>query len=232
MKINTKKDYNNFKKYLKTLSDEKYLKFNSSLIFSNKKMYGIRIPILKNISKELVDDYKNFIKYNDHESFEECMIHGLIIGYLKKDFEEILKLIDDFIIYNDNWAINDSVCANLKCFRKNKEMGFIKINEYINSNNPWKIRFALILLLDYYIEDKYINQILNICKRINSDEYYVKMAVSWLISVCYIKYPKETYKLLKEQKLDKFTQNKSISKIRDSYRVSKKDKDKINKLKY
>ena len=56
------------------------------------------------------------------------------------------------------------------------------------------------------------------------------MANSWLISICYIKYPKETYKYLKKNKLDKFTQNKTISKICDSYRITKKQKEEIKKL--
>ena len=56
------------------------------------------------------------------------------------------------------------------------------------------------------------------------------MANAWLISICFIKFPNETLKYLKKCKLNKFTKNKAISKIRDSYRVSKTDKEEVKKL--
>ncbi len=51
------------------------------------------------------------------------------------------------------------------------------------------------------------------------------MAAAWAVSVCYVKFPAETLALLERQVLPKFTQNKSIQKIRESYRVSREDKD-------
>ena len=47
----------------------------------------------------------------------------------------------------------------------------------------------------------------------------------------YIQYPKETELYLKDNKLNRFTQNKAISKIRDSFRVSKEEKNMLNKYK-
>ncbi len=46
------------------------------------------------------------------------------------------------------------------------------------------------------------------------------MAESWLICEIFIKYPDVGLKYLENNKLDKFTINKSISKIRDSFQVS------------
>ncbi len=40
-----------------------------------------------------------------------------------------------------------------------------------------------------------------------------------------MKFPRETLPLLQRRTLPKFTQNKSIQKIRESYRVPKEDKD-------
>ena len=57
------------------------------------------------------------------------------------------------------------------------------------------------------------------------------MANAWLISICYIKYPDKTNKYLRNNNLDDFTYNKAISKICDSYRVDKKDKEILKKLK-
>ena len=55
------------------------------------------------------------------------------------------------------------------------------------------------------------------------------MAQAWLICELYIKHPKETLKFVKQNNLNKFTHNKAISKIHDSYRVSREDKELLNK---
>lgn len=222
------KTYNDFIKYLYSYQDKKYKEFNDKLFNEDINSIGIRMNNLKNIARNLDKDTISLFKF---QYYEEKMLYGLYIGYLKMPFKDILKEIDKFIIHNDNWAINDSTCSNLKIFKSNLEEGFIFINNYLKSNEPFKIRLSLVLLLDYYINEEYIDKILNICDNIRNDNYYVKMANAWLISMCYIKYQKKTYEFLLNNKLDTFTINKAISKIKDSYRVPKEEKIMLNLLK-
>ena len=49
--------------------------------------------------------------------------------------------------------------------------------------------------------------------------------------MCYIKYPKETLNYLKNNKLDSWTHNKSIQKIRESRQVSDNEKNELKKWK-
>ena len=224
-----KDNYNEFINYLFTFEDLKYKEFHSKLILSNN-LIGIRTPILKEIAKKISKgDYKTFIKLNKHEIYEEIIIHGLIIGYLS-NFNESLSLLDNFIPYVDNWAINDIVCANMKMFKKYQEIGFNKILNYIESKNPFQIRIGIVLLLDFYINDKYIDKIFDIVDNIKNDNYYVRMASAWILSICYIKYKEKTYNYLLNNNLEKFTFNKTISKICDSKRVDIKDKEKLKKI--
>ena len=51
------------------------------------------------------------------------------------------------------------------------------------------------------------------------------MAVAWLISEVYPKYPDKTLEYLKCNKLDNWTHNKAIQKIRESNRVDRNIKD-------
>ena len=223
------KVYEKFIKYLKSLQNINYKNFHSKLILDNN-LIGIKTPILKEIAKKISKgDYKSFIKLNKHKYYEEIIIHGLIIGYLK-DFNEVKELLDNFIPYNTNWAINDIVCANMKIFKKHQEEGFNIIKKYIKSNNPFQIRIGIVLLLDFYINEEYIDKIFKISNSIKLDNYYVKMANAWLISICYIKFKEKTYNYLLNNKLDKFTLNKAISKICDSKRVTIEEKEKIKKI--
>ena len=122
-------------------------------------LIGIQTPILKKIAKEISKyDYKGYIKLNSNKTYEEKTIQALIIGYLK-DFDETIYYLENFIHHIDNWATCDLICSNLKVFKYNKEKGYKFIKKIIGSNNEWKIRIGLVLLLNYYIEEEYIDKI-------------------------------------------------------------------------
>ncbi|MBR3199025.1 MAG: DNA alkylation repair protein [Bacilli bacterium] len=225
-----KTNYQEFINYLKKFQDINYKTFHSKIVGETKyKIIGIKVPILKKIAKEISKgDYINFFKENNHKYYEEVIIHGLILGYIKVEEEKTLELLNNFIKYIDNWATCDTTCSNLKKFKK---ININKLNKYLKSNNPWEVRVGVVILLNHYIEKENLDYIFDICDKTKIDHYYVKMAISWLISFCYIKYPEKTIKYLKNNKLDTFTQNKAISKICDSYRVGKEEKNEIKKLK-
>jgi len=224
-----KNTYKSLINYLYENKDEKYRNFHKKLLNNEEIiLIGIRTPILRKIAKFIAkNDYICFIENNSHKTYEETILHGLLLGYIKIDFNALDKLIDDFLPYNNNWAINDIVSSNLKIF---KDQDISKIFKYLNSSNPFTIRFGLTLLLSHYINEKNIDKILEICNNIKAEDYYVKMANAWLISICYIKFKEKTFAFLKNNDLDKFTFNKSISKICDSYRVSKEEKEVLKTL--
>ena len=67
--------------------------------------------------------------------------------------------------------------------------------------------------------------------RIPAGRYYVDMAVAWLLSVCYVKYRRETAAFLEHCALSDFTYNKTLQKITESNRVTKEEKEKIRSMK-
>lgn len=220
----TSDDYQKIIDYLYKNQDLKYKSFHCLLKGANE-MIGVRSNILKSIAKEISkNDYLSFIKLNKKHYYEEKAILAYLFGYLKIDFDRVIKLLEDNLIYFDTWALTDGLCANLKIFKKNQEKGFSFINKLLISNNPWYNRIGLVLLLDYYINDDYIDKILKISLNVTSTNYYVIMANAWLISICYIKYPNKTKVIL--NKLDEVTKRKVIGKINDSKRV--KDKIRLN----
>lgn len=225
-------DYKIFLEFLYSLEDKKYKEFHSKLILDNKNIIGIKTPKLKEIAKDISKgNYLEFINLCQKKLYEEKMIYGLILGNIKTDFKELKTLLNDFIYNIDNWAVNDIVCANLKVFKKEQGEGFKYIKKLLKNRNPFVIRFSLVLLLDFYINDNYIDEVLKISNNVKNNDYYVKMANAWLISICYIKYPDKTKKFLLDNNLDSWTQNKAISKINDSKRVTNKNKKEISKLK-
>lgn len=213
------------------LADEKYKQFHSGLCPGTNNIIGVRVPVLRNLAKEIVkEDWKIYLKEAKSEYYEEIMVQGMVIGLAKMDIEEKLKYTKNFVKKIDNWAICDIFCSGLKDTNKNMDRVWTFLQDYLNSKKEFELRFGIVMLLDYYIKDEYIKDVIKIVDNIKHEGYYVKMAVAWAISIAYIKYPELTYEYLQKNKLDEFTLKKSIQKIRESYRVSKQEKEKLKNI--
>lgn len=224
------------KRLLLNLADLKYKKFVSSLIPNVDKntIIGVRLPILRKIAKKIAkNDWRYYLDNVSDDSFEEIMLYGMVIGYIDLKPDCILDLIKDFIPKINNWSTCDSFCSGLKFTLNYKENVWLFIQSYLKSDKEYFIRFGIVMLLYYYIDENYINEILYLIddNYHNIDYYYVKMAIAWLISVCYIKFPGITKIYLSNSKLDNFTYNKSIQKISESLKVNIEDKNIIKSMK-
>jgi 3-methyladenine DNA glycosylase AlkD len=226
--------YKKIRQELLNLQDKKYQEFHSSLCPGIDNIIGVRIPVLRNYAKKLSkqENIKEYIFFNNTEYYEEVMLQGMLIGLTKSsDVKETLIMLKDFIPKIDNWAVCDICCAGLKIVNKNKELFWTFIQKYLKSKKEFELRFAIVMMLDFFIDEKYIDKVLTILDNIKHDGYYVKMAVAWTISVAFVKFEDKTIKYLKNNNLDDWTYNKSLQKICESLRVDKKTKAAIKKMK-
>ena len=226
-----KYDYQNYEKYLLSLQDLEYKKFHSGLTKTKYEIIGIRVPIMRNIAKEIYKgNIVDYLKINDNNYYEEIFIRGIVISKIK-DINLLIEEFNKFVYKIDNWAICDSFCNSLKIVEKNKDIFWNIILKLIKSNEEFVVRTAIILILNYYIEEKYMDDIFNIFDSLNTNKYYINMATSWTLCEMYIKQKDKTLKYLKKNNLNKFVMNKTISKIKDSYRVTQEEKEYLNNLK-
>ena len=221
---------------LKEKADIKYKEFHSGLCPNTDNILGIRVPVLRQYAKELLKkyDYEFLLQNTDNKYYEEIMLQGMIIGLSKeKDFGKIEKYIIEFIPKIDNWAVCDVFCAGLKITKKYKKEMWKLIGKYLKSKKEFELRFGIVMILDFYIEENYLQEDFKIFENINSKDYYVQMAVAWAISICLIKYYDETILFLKskKEKFDKFTYNKALQKGIESFRLTKEQKETLRKMK-
>ena len=222
----------NIREKLFKKQDLKYREFHSSLCPNVDKIIGVRVPELRKMAKEIATiGYDKFLLQSNDEYYEELLLQGLVIGYAKISIEETFKYLKNFVPKINSWAVCDTTCSNLKITKKYMKEMWEFLEQYINSKNEYEIRFALVMYLNYFLTDDYIEEILIKIDKITNKEYYVQMAIAWLVSFAYIKQREKTEKYLLDNNLDKFTLNKSIQKICESYRVSVEDKEKLKKLK-
>ncbi len=216
------------------LKDQSYRDFQSKLIptLDKEKMLGLRGPDAKKIAKRYAntDAGLDFMKTLPHKYYDEDLVHGYMLGYLR--CESLEKQISQFLPYVNNWAVCDSMVSNLKCYFKDKEKAYIFISKLLQQDKrEYHIRFGLVSLLCYYVDDEYIDRVHNMARKIKSDCYYVNMAIAWLVSVCLVKQYEKAIKLIENNELEMWVHNKSIQKATESYRISDEQKNYLRSLK-
>lgn len=218
--------YGEIKEYIKNNQDLKYRDFHCRLSPDIPDITGVRVPVIKELAKKIVSDgADNFLKQCTFSSYEERLLYGIVIGSLKTDFNSVAKLIRLFIPQINSWGVCDTFCASLKITKKHmpEMLGIIKTE--LSSDKTYSKRFAVVMLLDYYITDQYTNEVLSLYDSVKSDEYYVNMAIAWGISVCFIKQRDKTVSYMHQNTLNRFTVNKAVQKIRESLRVTTEDRE-------
>lgn len=217
---------------LESLAESDYKEFNLRIIPTQMNLLGVRLPALRKLAKEITrGDWREFLAAAQDDIYEEVMLQGLVIGYAKMDLAERLEYIGSFVPKIENWAICDSFCGTLKFVAKNQAAMLEFLQPYLLAEEEFHRRFAVVVLMEYFIDDKHIDQVLGIYDEVKKEQYYVQMAVAWGISVCFVKYPERTMAYLKDNKLDDFTYNKALQKIVESLRVDKETKAVIRSMK-
>ena len=72
----------NIRKNLENIQNDQLKQFNEKIINTKYKVLGVKTDVLKKLSKENINNYKDYFKEN-HIYYEEYMIHGFMLGYLK-----------------------------------------------------------------------------------------------------------------------------------------------------
>ncbi|MCR4925847.1 MAG: DNA alkylation repair protein [Clostridiales bacterium] len=226
----------NVNAYIKTqlvaLSDEKNSKFSSSLLPETKNILGVRLPDLRSLAKEIAKgDYGGYLDNALDDTFEEIMLQGMVIGACKADLETRLGYIKAFVPKIDNWSVCDSFCNSLKFTKKNTDVVWDLILPYTKSEKEFEVRFAFVMMLNYFVSDEYIDRIFELIKEQKHEGYYARMAVAWLISVLVVKYGERTLEFLENNDIDEFVFNKAIQKSIESFRVDGEIKKTLKELK-
>lgn len=217
----------NIQEVLQLYVDEHFQEFTSSLIPGSRPILGVRIPILRQIAKQIArGEWQTFLREAPEDTYEEVNVKGFVIGYVKADLETLFPYIAEHIEKINDWSLCDGFCSNLKIVAKHRE-NFLKfLLPYSQVDDEFKQRVVAVMLMDYYLTEEYIDQTLMILDSLKNEKYYCKMAVAWAIATAWAKQREKTYQYMQDgnNTLDDWTYNKAIQKMLESYRVSDEDK--------
>ncbi len=212
--------------------DLTYQKFHSNLCPGIDNIIGVRVPEIKKVVKQILKNWdESYLKNIPNQYYEQTMIEGLLISGCPLDLETKLKYLDIFIPKIDNWAICDICAASFKIKKENQTQVWNYLLKYKSSTKEYELRFMIVMLMDHFLIDEYIDDVIKTIDNIKSDYYYVNMAIAWLLSVIYIKYKEKTLSYLIDNNLSDWTYNKGIQKMIESTRISKEEKIKLREMK-
>ena len=222
------------KEFLLNNTDSKYRDFSENLnICIGYRSIGVRIPVIRDYAKKLSRNYSldYLMKTIDEEYYEEILLKGFIIGnYQNLTYDELIYYIDNHLSKIKDWSMCDTFVTSLKISKKYQTELWDYLLKKLQSKKEFVVRFSLVMIINYYINDAYKDKIYEIIKNIKNKEYYVKMANAWLLSYMFINYFDDTINFIKNNQIDNWTIRKGITKAIESFKICDNQKKILRKI--
>lgn len=219
-------------KRLFEMQDLKYRDFHSRLMPNIDKdlVIGVRTPQLRKFAAEVSKSGSTteFIKVLPHKYYEENNLHAMLIEHIK-DYDATIIETERFLPFIDNWATCDMFKP--KIFNRNKDKLIDKIYEWIDSDSVYTVRYAIGMLMKFFLDEDFDTKYLDTVAAVKSDEYYINMMIAWYFATALAKQYDDAIKVIENRRLDPWTHNKAIQKAIESYRIDKGTKDYLRLLK-
>ncbi|MFB9329110.1 DNA alkylation repair protein [Paenibacillus aurantiacus] len=220
------------RRQLMEAAEDQYRLFSSSLIPNIDNVMGVRLPLVRKVAGQLSKgDWRTYLDHAKDDYFEETMMQGMVIAQVDAELPEWQSRIASFVPKINNWSVCDTFCNDLKRTKRHLPEMWAFLEPYFASREAYELRFAIVMLLHYYLNNDYIVRVLSLLDAVDHPDYYVKMGVAWAVSISFIKQPDATLSYLRANRLDDFTYNKSLQKIVESHQVDAETKAMIRGMK-
>ena len=214
------------------LQDKKYAAFQAKLIptVETDRIIGVRTPELRTFARKLAKDKDMdlFLTSLPHQYFDEDQLHAFVIS-LEKDFDKCIAKTEAFLPFIDNWATCDQFSP--KAFKKEPEKILPYIHTWIKSDKVYTVRFAIGMLMQHFLDERFEPKYADMVAAIRSEEYYINMMIAWYFATALAKQYVSILPYLEGKKLDDWTHNKAIQKSMESNRISAEQKAYLKSLK-
>lgn len=224
------------KEHLLQLAERGNKKFTESLNPGVEHILGIRVPDLRKLAARIAKgDWEAYLDAADTYYMEERMLQGMVLGCIRPDadVEVYLHRVTQFVWNINSWSVCDTFKfgGGKKFVEANKDRLWEYLKTWMHAEGEYEIRFGVVMSMQHFIDEEHLGELFSLYDGIRHEGYYVRMAVAWALSVCFVKFPERTLAYLKQNSLDKFTYNKALQKITESYRVDAATKEVIRAMK-
>ena len=217
------------KEHLKSISHPENAEWENRIVRTSYPLLSAYTKDLRDVAKSIAKgNYQSFLALDSTDTHEELLLQGFVISLIK-DADEQMRLLPAYLKKCDSWAQTDSL--KFRITANNADRWFDYALALTRSQNTFERRCGLLIFFKFLTTDKLDAIFERIAQMRDEQEYYVNMAIAWLVCDAFIKRREETLPFLVADNLSPWTQNKAISKCRDSFRVSPEDKTLLSTLK-
>ena len=222
----------NLRQQLFTMADPSYKSFHCALIptVDPDTVIGIRTPVLRKFAAEFAktEDAAAFLRDLPHSYYEENNLHGFLLEKIK-DYDTLIAELNRFLPHINNWATCDLISP--KIFPKHREELLEQIRIWIRDEHTYTVRFAVGMLMKFYLDDAFDPAFPELVAKIRSEEYYINMMIAWYFATALAKQYDAILPYLENRRLDPWTHNKTIQKAIESRRITPEQKSLLRSLK-
>lgn len=203
------------------LRDERYRAFQCRLMptVSPAAVLGVRTPDVRRLAGQWAGrpETEAFLAALPHVYYEEYNLHGCLINACG-DFRRTVELLDAFLPFVDNWATCDLLRP--KIFKKHLPELLPELWRWMGSDEPWAVRFAVEMLMCFYLDGAFCPQYLERVAALRTDEYYVNMMIAWFFATALAKQYAAALPYLENRRLGAWVHGRTIQKAVESFRLS------------
>ena len=118
-----------------------------------------------------------------------------------------------------------------KVFKKHLPQLLDQIRLWITSDHPYTVRFAIGMLMRFYLDEQFKPEYPQMAASVHSEEYYVNMMIAWYFATALAKQYDAVLPYFLNHLLDPRVHNKAIQKAVESYRITETQKQYLKTLK-
>ena len=216
-----------YRQALESAADPGYAAFMSKLIPGKEGIIGVRMPTVRSIAKRVIgDDWVSFLE-TVPSCYEEEMLHALVIATAPVTEADRIGLLDRFMPCIDNWAVCDSLCSAWHLGKGEGAGTWDFLVSQMGTGEEYRMRVSVVMRMAKFPDEEHVGLLLEDLMEYDNEGYYYRMGAAWAVSVCYVRCPGLTEDALSSGRFCDWTQNKAVQKIRESFRVSDADKERV-----
>ena len=167
-------------KKLQSLGSEESKAGMSRFGINVERAYGVSVPNLRKVAKEIGKDHELALKLWDSEIHEARILASMIDDPRKVTETQVDSWVHDF----DSWDVCDGACGNLF---DNTQFAYSKAIEYSTRREEFVKRAGFVLMAELAVhnkemtDDKFLSFLPIILRESNDDRNFVKKAVNWAL---------------------------------------------------
>ena len=203
---------------------------------------GVRLPDLRRLAKSIIKqgDLARYLHEAEQgtsspaEDFMEARtLHGIVLGLAPvTSLEEYLLHLEHWVSRINSWSVCD--CFSLpqakKLLSQHSDTLWHFFLDHLQRSEEYEVRFGVIALMQYFIDEEHIEELLKQYLEVKHEGYYVRMALAWALAECYTHHPEATHPYFTAKRFAPWVHNKAIQKICESYRISPETKAQLKLL--